>query len=191
MKKKTLTHREQVIALIDLHRGKHDLIAYTQTFKPSKLNSAPFSVQHTFRSLDIFDILNDVAEFFVIPEAHASGAVHYHGIIISFKKGKAREYYEKARPLLHKLGSVVTKKITELTTWVDYCFEEEDTFGYLDNYIVKNLKKAYKPKPLTKVQTDINRIVSFDFKVKKFRMMVLSGKKKQLTYEYQQIKKTL
>ncbi len=191
MKKKILTPREQIIALIELHRGKADLIAYTQTFKPSKLNSAPFSVQHLYRSLDIFDLLNDIANFFIVPEAHASGAVHYHGIIISFKKGKIKKYYEKIRPCLHKLGSTVTKKVTELTTWIDYCLEQEETFGYLDNYVVTNIKKAYKPKPLTKVQKDINRMLSFDFKIKKFKMMVLSGQKKQITYEYQQIKKSL
>lgn len=192
MKKKTPTTREQIIALIELHTGKRDLIAYTQTFKPNFfLNSAPFSVQHTHRSLDVFDILNDVANFFIIPEAHASGRVHYHGIIISLKKGKTRKYHEFSRPLLYKLGSVTEVKINDLSGWIDYCLEHEDDFGYLDNYMVTNIKKPYKGKPLTKVQSDINRLVSFDFKMKKFRMKVLTGRKAEVTNEYQSIKKTL
>ena len=133
--------------IINLYKDPNfEMLAYTQTFKPSKLQQSSFDVQHKYRSEDLVNILQDVVYFVALPESTVEGNVHYHGIIISIKKRKKRIWRNKALPQLKNLGYIKIKKVTDIMGWVSkYMLKDCLDFEYMEknksyegNYIIHN-----------------------------------------------------
>lgn len=126
------------------------IMAYTQTFKRSKFDGAPFDIQHQYRSYDIWNIMNTYANFIIVPEATCTGNVHYHGLIISIKPRKRRQWLNKVLPSLKKLGYLTIKPVTDLSEWISYCMKETLDYRYLkDIYLTYNYIEKYVPEPKT------------------------------------------
>lgn len=149
--------RYQIMNLIKLHDSGEDfeMLAYTQTFKRSKLDLCPFDVQHRCRSYDLWSVLNDTVNYWIIPEPTKVGNIHYHGIILSVKKRKKREWYNKALPTLKGFGFLKLDKIDNLTEWISYCLKDTDDLAYLgdpdpNNYLMYNHTEIYKSNPIKK-----------------------------------------
>ncbi len=150
----------QIQNLISTHGvDGFDMLAYTQTFKRGKLDLAPFDVQHRFRSFDLWSVLNQTVNYFLVPEATTVGNIHYHGIILSIKNRKKRSWYNKVLPELKRFGFIQLKKIDDLSKWIDYCLKDCNDFEYLqsqqENYLQYNHIAKYAPKPIQKTKKEL------------------------------------
>ncbi len=142
--------RQELIELLDLHRdAKWGPLAYTQTFKASKLMNLSFDTQHTYKSNDLVTELQSVVNFVLVPEATVEGNVHYHGIIISIKKRKKRKWYNETLPTLKRMGFLKLKKISDMSRWIDYMLKDFEDFEYMiknksyqNNYLISNYNDA-------------------------------------------------
>jgi len=158
MKKKTTVdipstwfdlQKQAIISFVDLHTDdSQEMMAYTQTFKPSKLQNAPFDVQHRIRSFDVWNYLNYYVNFIMAPEATCTGNVHYHGIVISIKPRKKRLWYNKVLPELKSLGFICLKPMKDLSKWIStYMLKSCQDFTHLkDNYLTSNYITKYEPR---------------------------------------------
>lgn len=150
--------RYQINNLIAQHGSSFEMLAYTQTFRRSKLDLAPFDVQHRYRSIDLWSALNENVNYFLVPEPTTVGNIHYHGIIISIKNRKKRKWYNEVLPQLKGFGFITLKKIDDLSKWIDYCLKETEDFEYLmtnpghTDYLQYNHIERYAPKPIKKVR---------------------------------------
>ncbi|HHZ97164.1 MAG TPA: hypothetical protein EYN67_16815 [Flavobacteriales bacterium] len=122
-------------------------LAYTQTFKRSSIQNAPYDVQHRYKSLDVWSILNEYVNFVIAPEATTTGNVHYHGIIISIIRGQKRRWLNEVLPALKKLGFINLKPIHDLVGWVNnYMLKDAKEHTYMgEEYLTKNFTATYEP----------------------------------------------
>lgn len=138
--------RQNLIELLDLYRDDNWVpLAYTQTFKASKLSNSSFDTQHTYKCEDLVHAMQEVVNFVFVPEATVEGNVHYHGIIISIKKRKKRKWYNETLPTLKRMGFLKLKKISDMSRWIDYMLKDFEDFEYMiknksypNNYLTSN-----------------------------------------------------
>ena len=107
----------------------NDILAYTQTFKPSPFDHAPIAKQNYHKIIDLVIPLSSCSDYILLPEIHKSGikygSIHYHGMIVINDNWK---WYNKVLPFLRTLGHVTIKPIFELTKWQQYLIKEFDNF---------------------------------------------------------------
>lgn len=165
--------KKEIVEYIDLNADpSQHMLAYTQTFKRSKFDGAPFDIQHQYRCSDIWSILNSYAYFIIVPEATCTGNVHYHGIIVSIKPRKQRQWLNKVLPSLKKLGYLTLKPITDLSTWISYCMKDTVDYCYLkNNYLTYNYIEKYvqipKDSAVYSLEDDDDQVVWKVIRIKK------------------------